>query len=124
MEENDGSVSLFEERLEAENQGLRNLNKLMQRWENRITARNLRLRERFLNLELHILLHLFVVESGKRWGVLLEKEIPIEPIRKKDEILGNGRDSTVLVDAVKFMDSPEMKVPAFVWLCSTFATAG
>jgi hypothetical protein len=108
-------MSSLQERLEAENQALRNLNKLTQRWKNRITARNLLIAQRFLNLELHVLLHLRVIESGKCWGVLLEKEIPVEPVRKENEIIRTGSERTMLVDAIKFMDSPEVKIPAFVW---------
>jgi hypothetical protein len=108
-------LSSFEERLEAENQALRNVNHLVQRWENRITARRLRIAKRFLDLELHIVLHLRVVESGKCWGVLLEKEIPIEPIGKENKIPRPRSDRTMFVDTVKLVNSPEIKVPAFVW---------
>jgi hypothetical protein len=106
----------FEKRLEAENQALRNINQLTQRWEDRITAKRLRLGQRFQNLELHILLHLRVVESGKCWGVLLEKKIALEPIGKEDEIARKWSESAMFVDAaVKLVDSPEIKIPAFVW---------
>jgi hypothetical protein len=113
-----GCVSSFEERLKAENQALRNVNHLVQRWENRITARRLRIAQGFLDLELHVLLHLRVIDSGKRWGVLLEKEIPIKPISEENKILRPWSDRTMFVDTVKLMDSPQIKVPAFVWFVS------
>jgi|GEM_PF-4105706 len=87
----------------------------MQRWEDRIAARTLRVAQRFLNLELHVSLHLRVVESGKRWGVLLEKEIPLKPVGKENEIARTWSECTMLVDSVKLVDSPESKVSTFVW---------
>src|ERR1700736_3424843 len=112
---NDGSVS-FEKRFEAENQALRKINQLMQRWEDRITARSLRLAQRSLDLELHILLHLRVVKSSKCWSILLEKEIPIKPIGEENEISRTWSECTMLVYSVKLVDSPESKVSTFVWL--------
>lgn len=78
-------------------------------------ARRLRLGQRFQNLELHILLHLRVIESGKGWGVLLEKKIPIEPICKEDEVTRKWSERTMFIDTVKLVDSPQIKIPAFVW---------
>jgi len=78
----------------------------MQGWENRITARSLRLVQRFLDLELHILLHLRVIKSGKCWGILLEKEIPIEPVCRENKVARTWGESTMLINAVELMNSP------------------
>jgi hypothetical protein len=87
----------------------------MQRWEHRITARNLRLAQRFLNLELHILLHLRVIKTSIGWGILLEKEIPIEPVGMQEKVMGKREQRSMLINAVKFVDAPERVIPTFVW---------
>jgi hypothetical protein len=46
-------MTLMQQRLEAENQVLDNIHKLMERWEKRITFRNLRIAERFVNSEVY-----------------------------------------------------------------------
>jgi hypothetical protein len=113
----DGSVSeeLLQKRLEAKNHVFHSIDQLMQRWEHRIMARNLRLAQRFLNLELHILLHLRVIETGVVWGVLLEKEVSTEPVGVEKVVMGEREQCSMLIDAVKFVDAPERIVPAFVW---------
>jgi hypothetical protein len=109
-------VSLSKEWLKAKDHGFHSVDQLMQRWEQRITARNLRLAERFLNLELHILLLLRIVESGIVWGVLLEKEIAADPVSVKKKVVDKRKQGSVLFDTVKLVDSPERIIPAFVWL--------
>ena len=83
----------------------------MQRWEHRITARNLRLAHRFLNLELHILLHLRVIETAVVWGVLLEKEISTEPVGVEKEVMGEREQCSMLIDAVKLVDGQSGSFP-------------
>ena len=101
---------------EAENDALHGIDKMVERWKNRITARNLRLADRFLELELQILLHLFVKETGIVWGVLLEKETAIgQPVGGQTDGMSERKEVSVLIDTVKLVDSPEVKVPAFVW---------
>ena len=112
-----GSVSSFEKQPEAFNQTLNKIHHLMERWEQRITLRNLRLSDRFLKLELHILLDFIVKDTGERWIACLEK-IPEgrEPIVQHDAIAVNRKQSTMLIDVVKLVDSPEQIVPILVWL--------
>jgi len=42
----------------------------MQRWEQRISARYLRLADRFVNFDLHIILHLLIKDTGQNVGRL------------------------------------------------------
>jgi hypothetical protein len=63
---------LFQQRLEVGNQLVNKIHKLMERWEKRITLRNLRLADRFIDFELHILFHLRVKDTGEIWGACLE----------------------------------------------------
>ncbi len=106
----------LKKRLEDKNRALCSVNQLLQRWEHRITPNNLRLAERFLNLELHILLHLRIIETGIVWGVLLEKELPVEPRGVQKEVMSKREQSSMLINAVKLVNAPERIIPAFVWL--------
>jgi len=107
---------LLQEGLEAGDQVIHKINQLMERWEKRITLRNLRIADRFLNFELHIILHLRVKDSGEVWGLCLEKVRPhLKPIPGELIILPNGKQGTMLVNNIKLMDAPERIVPTFVW---------
>ena len=89
----------------------------MKRWEQRITQRNLRLGERFVNLELHILLDFIIKDTGERWIACFEK-IPVrgQPIVQHDAIAINRKEGAVLINIVKLMEFPEQVVPALVRL--------
>lgn len=108
------SQELLKKREKAGSDALDKINHLMERWENRITIRNLRLSNRFINFELHILLHLRI-NASEVWGICLEPIIPVEPVPPKQIIMRHGKKGAVFVDIVKLMDSPERIVPAFVW---------
>src|SRR4029077_16947808 len=62
----------LKQRLETEHQLLGKGDQILERWEKRITLRNLRLADRFLNFELNVLLHLRVKDSSKVWVVRFE----------------------------------------------------
>lgn len=87
----------------------------MERWEKRITPGSLRLTDRLVNFELHILLHLIIKNSGEMWGVCLEPIVPFEPVGIEEVVVVNGKQGTVLVDVIKLVDSPERLIPPFVW---------
>ena len=78
----------------------------MQRWEQRITARNLRLTDRFVNFVLHIILHLLIKDTGKMWGICLEPIVPVEPVAKEEIVVRHGKKGAMLVDVIKLVDSP------------------
>ena len=99
-------MSLLQERLKPKDQVFDNLRELMERWKNRITASNLRFVDRFLNFELQILLHIRLY-SGEVGVACFEMVGPIEPTRSKKELGAEGKESPVLIDNVKIMQSPE-----------------
>lgn len=86
----------------------------MQQWEQRTCLRNLRLADRFLNLELNIVFHLRF-DSGEAWFLCFEHIGAREPISRKRDMRRNAKKGTVFIDVVKLMDSPERIIPAFVW---------
>jgi len=89
----------------------------MERWQKRPALRNLRIAERFLNFELHIILHLRVKHSGEIWGLCFEQiRSHREPIPDKLVVLPNSKKGAVFVNNVKLVDTPEQIIPAFVWL--------
>ncbi len=111
--------SLFEQRLEAKNQTFNSIDKLMERWQERITIRNLQLADRFVNFELHLLLHLFIKDTSEMWGACFEpiilSNLSNQPIGEKQIIMRNGKEGAVLVDVVKLVESPEQIIPTLVW---------
>ncbi len=100
--------------LERQDQSVNEINQLMQRWNQRITLRNLRLADRFLNVELHILLHLFI-KPGEMWVACFEQERPriVHPVSGEKTVMVSGQEGTVLVDVIELVNSPERIVPAF-----------
>jgi len=110
----DGSVSdLLKHRLEAKRQVSDNIDKVMQRWEQRIRPGNIRLADRFLNFNLNILLNVRF-DSGECGVFCFHQISAIEPIGSEKKIVGDGEQGTVLVDVVKLVDSPERIIPASV----------
>ena len=113
-------MSSFEERLEAQDQVVHVINQLCKRWEERITRRNLRLADRFINFELHILLHFSVKNSDptEMWVACFNVVRPIavlsEPVSNKEAIIVVSEKSAVLVNVVKLVDSPERVIPTTV----------
>jgi len=111
--------ALSEERLELKDQVFNKLDELMQRWEHRITPRNLRFIDRFLDVQVHILLHLLVKNSSKIWVARLDKNLMespgiIDPICPSQKVVIDGEEHPVLIDVVKLMQSPERFVPTSV----------
>ena len=106
--------------LKAQNQVIDNLNKLVERWKNRITLSNLRLIDRFLNFELQILLHVRLKSGEIRVACLEMVDPAVKPIRGQQEIVSESKESTVFVDNVKLMQPPEhggeLSVPVSVRL--------
>ena len=87
----------------------------MQRWELRIRPGNIRLAHRFLNFNPNTLLDVGL-NFGESWIFCFHQISTGEPIRREQEIVRNRKQGTVLVDIVKFVDSPERIVSAFVRL--------
>ena len=114
MQLRDPFIDISQERPEARNQVINEVDKLMQAWDQRIRFGNLRLAERFLNFDLNILLHLRF-DSGEE-GILGFHQISSAiPIGSKEKVVSQGKEGTVLVDVVKLVDSPERIIPTFVW---------
>jgi hypothetical protein len=109
----------FQVRPESDNQILREIDKLMQDWEQRITPDNLRLASRFINFDLDILLYFRVEPPAEMWVARFQ------PVRASnhwhpaigEQIVPSDREQgSVLVDVVKLMDSPQRVIPALVRL--------
>ena len=107
----------LQERLKAKNETFDKIDHLMERWEQRVTLHNLRLADRFINLELHILLDLVVKDTGERW-IACSDCIPTrgEPVIFHDCVIVDGKDHPVFVDIVEFVDLPKKIIPAFIRL--------
>src|SRR5271157_3064634 len=103
-------VSQLQERSELSNHSLNSINELMQRWQDRSTMRNLRLADRFIDFELHVLLYVRVKLGGESWGVLFEPESPV----KIDTISADLKQCTMLVNAVQLVDTPKRVIPTLV----------
>jgi len=117
------SSSLNEQRLEAKNQALNNIHQLMERWEKRITPRDLRLAERFADFELNLILHFSVEDSAEmRLACIHHKRVElrshraIDPIRLESGVMVDGEQEPVLVGIIKFVESPEKVVSAAIRL--------
>jgi hypothetical protein len=81
----------------------------------RLEKRRIRLSNlRFLNIEPNILLHVRFKSSEMR-VVCFEMIDSVEPVRSKDNLRATGKKGTVLVDVIKFVDSPERIISVFVW---------
>ena len=122
-------MSLSQERLESQNQVPRKIDQLMKRWENRISRKNMRLADRFVNLEVHVLLHFAIEVSNRRelWVACFEVErsrvsggadlgILNQPISDQHTVAGIGKKLPVFVNVVKLMDTPERVVSTLVRL--------
>jgi len=110
---------LLQPRKEDNDEVINKINQLMERWEQRITRRNLKIAERFVNFELQILLHVRVVDSRELWVVCLEvvreeTDVP-KPVSNQEAVIGVGEKRSVLVDVIKLVDFPKRVIPAFVW---------
>jgi len=119
---NDGSVSgLFEQGKELPNQVIHEIHKLTERWQQRITLHNLRIAERFLNFELHLLLHVRVETFGSRemWGACVcNQVIARHPIGDEKVVVPDSEVRPMFIDVVQLVNSPQRvsMTPAFVWL--------
>ena len=112
----------WEERLKTQNQVIDVVNKLNERWKQRITRHNLRLTDRFVDFDLHVLLHFTVkdFDSAEMWVACFEVVRRVanltEPIGDQETIMGVCEESSVLVDVVQLVESPQnISLPAFVW---------
>ena len=63
--------------LETENQVVNIIRHLNERWEQRLTLDNLRLAERYVKGELHLLIHFRVGGVTEEYAALLKRKLPI-----------------------------------------------
>lgn len=111
-----------QEWLEIKNQCLREVDKFLHRWNESITLDNLRIKDRFKDGEIHIILHGLIVSTGERWGICLEsprlkqKLSPIPPFGNVDGMVPDGESVPMLIDVIQFVDSPKDVTSALVWL--------
>jgi hypothetical protein len=115
------SERLFKQRQELANQVIHEIYKLTERWEQRITLNNLRIVDRFLNFELHILLHIRVKTFGsvEMWGACISNQkITGHPVANQKVVASDTEMSSVFVDVVELVNAPQgvAVTPAFVWL--------
>jgi hypothetical protein len=101
---------LSQERLEAKNQTLDKIHKLMQSWEQRITLQNRRLIDRFSDFSIYILLHIRI--QSEVWVCRLQKELPepkkiLDPVGGEQRVMANGEERSVLVDNIKLVNTPK-----------------
>ena len=121
--------------LETENQVVNIIRHLNERWEQRLTLDNLRLAERYVKGELHLLIHFRVGGVTEEYAALLKRKLPIsgpqEDVERRELFSDVGRpqfmnvrpdveamvsgaygqEGTVLVDVVQLVDAPERIVP-------------
>lgn len=114
----------------------------MENFNNRLTLNNLRLVERYINMELHLLLHLRM-KNGVEFiaNLELDRSNVQQGVGKvRNGVIGartyessdnfgsfrwrhascrireaGGEKQAVFIDLVKFMETPERVVPTFVW---------
>jgi len=133
-------------RNELVDNGIHNIAKIMEKWNNRLTLDNANLIDRYLKGDIEVLVHLrsIVMQSDvteycviikypnfadRRWRDLESNKCRLGPSRTVSEInaatinvTSNDKQEAVLVDVVKFVNSPERVVPAFVRLDSVNET--
>jgi len=105
-------TGLLQERLKAKNQTLNEIQDLMERWEQRITLRNLRIADRFRQFEIGIALNFLVEDTGEVWVALLnekcvEKVQSSDPFGSKNGVSIDRKESPVLVDVIELMKTPQ-----------------
>jgi hypothetical protein len=89
----------------------------MERGVQRITLRNLRLVDRFIDLELHILLDLTIKHSRKRWIACSDGVSAVwEPVILHDAIIIDSEEHSMLVNVVQFVNLPKKIVAIFIRL--------
>ena len=127
------------------NDGVNQVDHLLKRFNDRLTLKNLRLGERYVNGELHVLIYFRVRGSSMEFVASLQRDIPVGP-RWGDEFdarqgrmsnpeyisqigpvtfrdaaslvrCSDSQQQTVLIDNVKLMQTPEkvISIPTFVW---------
>ncbi len=130
-----------QERVELKNDVSDKLCHLMQRFDNRLALDNLRLVERYIEMEFHILLHFrmldgvdfvasierdrsYALQSSNKSergtiGLVSESDSDLTPFRWRHASRrirdAGGQQQTVLVNLVKLMETPERIIPSFVW---------
>src|SRR5271165_1142960 len=128
---------------EVHNDSCHHVRKFIECFDNRLALDNLRLVERYVNQEIHLLLKFRVGNSGEfvaslqrdivgdchesvsqigdrcSWATGYEPLLQSRYLTWQNTIAAlreaGSKNQTVLVDAVKFMDSPEGVIPTFVW---------
>lgn len=108
-----------QERFKLKHQVFNEIDQLMERWEQRITPSNLRLADRFLNSDIHILLTFVLKDTGEVWVARLDKELlkpekVVYPIGNKKRVSIDGEQHPMLIDVVEVMQEPERLVSTFV----------
>jgi hypothetical protein len=86
----------------------------MKRREQCIRLGNLRIAERFLKFELDILLRARFESDEMGAFSFVQVSPTIKPVGSEEKIVCNGEQRAVLVDVIKFVDSPERVIAAFV----------
>jgi hypothetical protein len=110
-------------RSETKDGFLDDIRELMEGIQKQISLTNLRLCERFLQYEIHFIVHFRLKDTGELWGVCFECPGPDQeetrgtvPGCVEKRILGQREKESVLVDVVQLMEPPEnLASPAFVW---------
>lgn len=144
-------MSDSQERLEAGNDPVNKIRKLMEKWKNRLTLDNLRLAERYINGDLHFIAHLTTTDAlefcavfekwdsrcflnGELGGIEYWRidplfrhfsPIPLSACHPDDNVLISGsahEQQLVLVGNVEIVEQPEIVVPSVVRLQSVNET--
>lgn len=105
---------LVQKRLETKNQVFDKLDKLMERFEKRITLRNLRFAERFRDGELTLILHVSAKDSLERWGVCYKPPITLESDALQQIIIPNSKKEMMFVSAIELVEPPKLLIPTLV----------
>ena len=102
----------FQERAKLAHDVGDRLEKLMERWEQRILPSDPKFGDRFLAGEIHVLVLLRDPDTGKKWVLRLEPNTNV--LRSENVELPNRKDEAVLVGIIELPEQPKRVVTALV----------
>jgi hypothetical protein len=106
-------VSL-QHRKELVDHAVHNINDLMEKWDQRLTLQNLRLRSRFLSGDIDFIIRCMAKESVEVWVCSLSPEVALESDSFKQNVLPDRDNGLVFIDIANLVQSPECIIPTLV----------
>ena len=111
-----GQSCLPEQGSESLNRGIHELQRLMQKWDERLTLRNLRFRERFIAGKLDFLIRCQREERGDEVWLLRPLPEGLRQANVHHDVVSDGDNSAMFVDVVELAECPKRIVSAPVRL--------